>query len=507
MPDAASRVVDASEPLTIAEHFAEYAAGLTFDALPPRAVQLAELLVIDAVACGLAAVGTDLHTTAGRWLAGAAPGAARAFGHRAGVAAEPAVMMNGALIHALDFDDIPHFGAVEIPPAMAVAQERAISGAHLITSIVAGFEIGARVTATLAHGRAQHPIGLVGPIGSAVVASTLLGLDRRAIASAICIAASTGAGLTQNFGTFTKPLHAGRAAEAGLVAARLAASGWTADLGALEGPKGFFTAYGDPLLEPATAVTGDEAFWIARLPADLAAGSRFDPDAWPLADSGRGPDISLVGRGAPSDRRRGGPNLRRGPSFKPWPACGGNNAVLTAAFEALLVADVDRDEIDRIEIVVPFDPNSGALFRTEDPRDGLQGKFSLRYGVAAAWRDGTVGVDSYRDEHYDRLMSEGWFDRVSCRTDPDYIDSAVAPQPQDPDCSWAAVVLHLRSGATRTGWAYNRGLELSAAAVHAKFRHFAGAVIGDDEASALLADLTHLDRHGDIGPVLDRCLG
>jgi len=492
---------------TLAERFGAFAAGLRYEDLPSEAVRLAKLLVIDAVACGLAASETDLHVAAERWLAGSAPGPARVFGVACGVDLGAAAVMNGALIHALDFDDIPHFGAVELPPAMAIAQDRTVSGQAMLTAIVAGFEVAARITATLAHGRPHHPIGVVGPICSAVVASHLLGLDARETATAICIAASTGAGLTQNFGTFTKPLHAGRAAEAGLTAARLAASGWTADLAALEGPKGFYAAYCDPSQAPADRFDGDEAFWITRLPEDLAAGSVFDPDAWPPRDSGLAADLSLVGLGAPSDRRRGGPNLRRGPSFKPWPACGGNNAVLTAAFDLLRRPDVDRERIERIDIVVPFDPKSGALFRTDDPQDGLQGKFSLRYGVAVAWRDGEVVVDSYRDDRYREIMGEGWFDRVHCRMEPGYIDEAGAEQPDDPDCSWAAVIATFADGTVQTGWAYNRGLEMSADAVGDKFRHYAGASIGLAAAEALLAELDAIEDSPDVGAVLTRSCG
>lgn len=496
---------DATPGSSLAEQFADFAIGLRFEDLPPEAVRLSKLLVLDAIACGLAATGTSLHASVSRWLAGAAAGPARVFGVEAGVDLGAAAVMNGTLIHALDFDDIPHFGAVELPTAMAIAQQQQVSGRQLLTAVVAGYEVAARITATLAHGRPQHPIGTVGPIASAVVAAVLLGLDRRSTALAICIAASTGAGLTQNFGTFTKPLHAGRAAESGLTAARLAASGWTADLTALEGPKGFYAAYCDPTQEPANSFTGDEAFWITRLPADLAAGSRFDPDVWPPRDTGIEPDFSLVGHGAPSDRRRGGPNLRRGPSFKPWPACGGNNAVLTAAFELLGQPDVHRDDIERLQIVVPFDPKSGALFRTDDPHDGLQGKFSLRYGVAAAWRDGAVEVKSYHDEYYRTLMAEGWFDRVSCRMDPGYIDAAGAPQPADPDCNWVAIIATMRDGSMHTGWAYNRGLEMSASAVRDKFLHFSGPRLGDAAASELLAELDSLQDCADVGALFARC--
>ena len=473
---------------TIAQQHAAFVVGLRYADLPQRAVEAAELLVLDAVACGHAAVGSGIGDALETWSRTAPGGVAGVFGLARELDAESAAFANGSLIHALDFDDIPHFAAVELPPAMALAAELDVSGEELLVALVAGFEVTARITATLAHGRPQHPIGLVGPIGSAVVSARLLGLDETQTATAICIAASTGAGLTQNFGTFTKPFHAGRAAQAGLQAARLAASGWTADLAALEGPKGFFVSYCDPSAAPEIDYAGDDAFWIARQPADLAAGSPLDPSTWPPQHTGGDLDVALVGVGAPSDLRRGGPNLRRGPSFKPWPACGGNNATLTAVF-SLLGAGVDPAAVRSAEIVVPSDPRNGALFRNDDPADGFQGKFSLRYGVAAALLDGRVDVDSYTDATFERMQAAGLFERVTLRVDPDFVDGA-DPRPADRECNWAAVTVTRTDGSTITGWAFNRGLELAREAVESKFARYAAPRLGEDVAAEVLARVT-----------------
>ncbi len=488
---------------TLAERHAAFVTGLAYADLPPRAISAAKQLVIDAVACGHAAADTAIGDALERWSASAAPGDAVAFGISRTMDAESSALANGALIHALDFDDIPHFAAVELPPAMAIAAEREVSGEELLVALVAGFEVAARITSTLAHGRPAHPIGVVGPIGAAVVAARLLGLDTRQTATAICIAASTGAGLTQNFGTFTKPFHTGRAAQAGLQAARLAAAGWTADLAALEGPKGFYVSFCDPAAEPEVDYSGDDAFWIARAPEDLAAGSPFDPAAWPPVHTGGSLDVSRVGRGAPSDLRRGGPNLRRGPSFKPWPACGGNNATLTAVFSLVDGGGIDRAEIESAEIVVPSDPKNGALFRNDDPADGFQGKFSLRYGVAAAILDGRVDTDSYDDDTYRRMHDVSLFDRVTLRIDPDFVENA-DPRPDDPECNWAAVTLHLSGGRSVTGWAFNRGLELAEDAVGAKFDRYATPRLGDEASREVLARLTALEAESDVRDLVAR---
>lgn len=495
-------MTDGSDALTIAQTHAEFIVALRYEDLPPRAIAMAKDLIIDGIACGQAAVGSPIAAALTAWRTRAS-GEHRVFGSDTTTDDRSAVMANGTLIHALDFDDIPHFATVELPPAFAIIEESDATGAELVTAIVAGFEVAARLTSMLAHGRPQHPIGMVGAVGSAVVSAKLLGLSWEETTTALSIAASMAAGLTENFGTFTKPLHAGRAAEAGYTAARLAGAGWTADPTVYEGRKGFFAAYCDDEGPVERSYGTDESdFWITRVPEDLSAGSPLQPAAFPPEHTGAGIDLSRVGLGAPSDRQRGGPNLKRGPSFKPWPACGGNNAVLTAMFSML--GNVDRADIEGIEIVVPADPERGAVFRT-NPQDGLQGKFSLPYGVAAAWLDGDVTVSSYEDSSYERVRAAGLLDRIRLRVEPSFLEQAGQRPPVD-DCNWAALVATLRDGSTRTSWAFNRGVELSSSAVGDKFKALVGARLGDGEAAALLNELTTVEKLASTRELMTRAL-
>lgn len=480
---------------------ADFVADLRFDDLGPQELRLAKLLIIDAVASAFAACRGEFTEILERALANEPDGPCRLIGHPVtrGVHPGAAAWINGSLIHALDFDDIPHFGAVELPSALAVLEQRPGSGRDLLTAIVAGFEVAARITAALAHGRVLHPIGLVGPIASTAAVCSLLGHDAETVTTAIAIAASHGMGLSQNFGTLTKPLHAGRASESGLLAARLASAGWTADPMILEGPKGFLAAHGEPDANIETYAETD-GFWISRLPADLSGGSRLDPTVWPPTLTAAPVDLALVGQGAPPDRRRGGPNLRRGPSFKPWPACGGNNAALTAALSLLLDPNVDTRAIERIDINVPTDPARGAVFRSE-PTTGLEGKFSLAYGVAAAWLDRSVTVESYTAAGFARLQDSGLLERVAVRIDPHFIRRA-PERPSDPDCNWCAVTAHFADGTRTTAWAFNRGLELGDTAVIDKYRLYAAHVIGAEAAAASLADLLDLEQIDDCSDLV-----
>jgi 2-methylcitrate dehydratase PrpD len=492
------------ESRTIAQSYADFIVGLQFDDLTPKAVEIARDMIIDGIGCALAATNGPIAHALGEWGSDAV-GRHRVFGSRATMDARTAIMSNGTLIQALELDDIPHFASVELPPAMALIEDRDMTGQDFLTAVVAGFEVAGRLTAMLAHGRPQHPIGTVGAIGSAAVTAKLLGLDRQQTAAALGTAASMAAGLTENFGTFAKALHAGRAAEAGYTAATLARTGWTADPAVFEGRQGFLAAYCDPEStdEPFPGDGGE--FWIARVPDDLSAGSALDPSTFPPRHSGVAPDLSQLGLGAPIDRQRGGPNLRRGPSFKPWPACGGNNAVLTAMFSLLGEEGFDRARVSRFEIVVPFDPKRGAMFRI-NPADGLQGKYSLPYGVAVAWLDGEVTISSYEESTYCRVRSAGLLDRISTRVDPDFLDQAET-RPAVDDCNWAALIATMEDGSTRTSWAFNRGIELSPAAIRQKFLLLTAERLGADGAASLLEELDRIETATSMQPLVTRAMG
>ena len=486
---------------TVASKHARFIANLSYDQLPAQAIIQAKSMLVDGLACGFAATRTDIGETLQRWLP-ESPGNHAVLATHRKTDARSAVLANGTLMHALDFDDIPHFAAVELPPALAIAETRDVTGQELLVALVAGFEVAARVTTMLAHGRPQHPIGTAGAIGAVTVAAKLLKLSEEETTLALSIAASMSSGLTENFGTFTKPLHAGRAAEAGYLAATLAQSGWTADRGVFEGRKGFFAAYCDPDSEIEVHYGSEPRdFWITRVPMDLSAGSPLNENTFPPTHTGSFINPSMVGLGAPSDQLRGGPNLSRGPSFKPWPACGGNNAILTAMFSLIDRPDFDRGSIAGIEITVPTDPERGAVFRTW-PQTPLEGKFSLPYGVAAAWLDGKVTVDSYEQETYDRIREADLLSRIALTIDPEFITLAPVLPPVD-DCNWAAVTVRFDDGSTETSWAFNRGLEMGASAVDEKFVVLAKPIFGD-AADRLVQELRSIDGVHNVQPLLSQ---
>ena len=227
---------------------AEKAVAITYDTLPEEVRELARQCVLDYFAVGLAGADDELA----RILldetseAGGAEQAA-VIGHDARLPILSAALVNGAITHALDYDDVnlamPGHPTVAILPAlMALAEEKHASGKAVIAAFVAGYETCCRVGMTLRPGhynRGFHATGTVGAFGAAAACAHLLGLDAEATGRALGIAGTQSAGLKSQFGTMCKPFHAGKAAQNGLLAARLAARGFSSRPDLIECDQGF----------------------------------------------------------------------------------------------------------------------------------------------------------------------------------------------------------------------------------------------------------------------------
>jgi 2-methylcitrate dehydratase PrpD len=174
--------------------------------------------------------------------------------------APQAALANGASGHALDYDDtqlsttpdrtfglLTHPTVPALASALAVAEEKGASGADFLEAFLTGFEVECKVAEAIDpdhYVRGFHSTGTAGTFGAMACAARLLKLDAEATAHAVGIAAGTAAGIRVNFGTMTKPLHAGRAAENGVFAATLAARGFTSGDDALDGQWGYFQVLG-----------------------------------------------------------------------------------------------------------------------------------------------------------------------------------------------------------------------------------------------------------------------
>ncbi len=286
-----------------------------------------------------------------------------------------AAMINGGAGHALDFDDTSsvmggHATVPLLPAVLAVAEAEGRSGADVVMAYVVGMEVQSRIGTSIGpehYFKGWHTTSTIGVYGAAAATSWLLGLDAEAFGRAMGIAASSASGLKANFGTMTKPLHPGQAAERGVLAGRLAARGYTANASAVDGNQGFAQAAGNGEL----------------------AQDRIDglADAWATPRT----------------------------LFKFHAACHLTHAGIEAT-SSILAGGVPPESIEQITMTV--NPSILDVCGIPDPVDGLQAKFSLR-GTQALLAHGvdTAAVDSYTDGPIQRADVQAFIPKVVVETD------------------------------------------------------------------------------------------
>jgi 2-methylcitrate dehydratase PrpD len=226
------------------------------DDVPTAAKTVAHQCILDWAACAVAGSVEPLSGILRDEFA-TSVGACSVVGTDLSVGAREAAMLNGAAGHALDFDDTHttmggHPTAPLFPAAVALAQERDASGTELLAAFVAGFEIESRLGAAIGpehYLKGWHQTSTIGVFGAAAACCHLLGADNVQFGHAMGLAASQSSGLKANFGTMTKPFHAGQAAERGLLSARLAMRGFTSNPSAIEGSQGLAEAAGNGTLD------------------------------------------------------------------------------------------------------------------------------------------------------------------------------------------------------------------------------------------------------------------
>ena len=319
---------------------------------------LARQCVLDYVACTLAGAKDALT---GILLAeaqeqGGGP-IATVIGHASRLPVLSAALVNGAASHALDFDDVNiamtgHPSVVLLSALLPLAEERGSSGRDVLTAFVAGYELQCRLGRLLEPGHYNllgfHATGTLGSFGAAAACAHLLGLDAEKYATALGIAGTQAAGLKSMFGTMCKPLHAGKAAYHGVLAARLAQRGFTSRGDVLECPQGFARTH-SPDFNPADA----------------------------LAEP------------------HGGFHIRNN-LFKYHAACYMTHAPIEAARKLREQHGLTPDSIARIRL--SLDETCDRICNIPTPRTGLEAKFSLRLTTAMALAGvNTGGLASYSE--------------------------------------------------------------------------------------------------------------
>jgi len=330
-------------PTPLTTGLGKFIAGLRYKDIPQGAIRFAQMGFADCVGVMLAGAHEDPPQILRSILATPTNGEATLLFGEGRAAAPDAAWINGAAAHALDFDDVGqrgHPSTVLVPAILAEAETLGASGEAMLTAYVAGYETWAELVRREAdshHMKGWHPTGIFGAIGAAAACAKLRGLDAQKAAYAIALGASQSAGIMSNFGTMTKPFHAGKAAHSGVIAARLAQKGFTAALDALEHPQGFLAA-----VSPAGKID---------LEAPIEAGS-----SWKLACDGVG--------------------------VKKYPLCYCTHRALDGMLDLLQANRIDAAKVK--QVTVSTSKRYIITLRNHAPQTGLEAKFSMEFAMTSA---------------------------------------------------------------------------------------------------------------------------
>ncbi|MEA5409779.1 MmgE/PrpD family protein [Haloarculaceae archaeon H-GB2-1] len=240
------------------------------------------------------------------------------------------------------------------PPILALAAEEDATGRDLVTAFAAGFELECTLAAPISPDHYEdgwHATATFGALGATAAAASLRNLTTDETVHALNTAASTPAGLKRNFGSMTKPLHAGLCARSGVTAARLAYEGFTADPTAISGERGFWDLYGPEARDDFT----------------------FDPKVWALQEHGI--------------------------HVKYYPCCYFTHTSIAGTASLVDDHDIDPQNIERIHVRVA--QGAADALHHADPDTGLEAKFSMEYTVASAAVRDRVGLTAFDDDSID----------------------------------------------------------------------------------------------------------
>ena len=455
--------------MNITKRIGEYVTGADIEAFPPEAVEAAKGAIMDCLACMLAGSQEALADILCRYVAAesAAP-AASVVGRGFRTSTANAALVNGAMAHALDYDDITHITkthptAVLLPAALAVAEEIGASSREMLLGYMTGFEVACAVGEALSEAYYDdlgwHPTGPLGAIGASAAASRIMALDQEQTAMAISLAASQASGLRQNFGTMTKPFHAGDAARAGVVSAKLVRDGFTASQDALEGRFGFIRAF-----------SGGQGFNSEQVVENL------------------GSKCYLVESGI---------------EIKKYPCCGSAHLALDATFDLLTQGAIDPEAVDRIEVMVDFDPPRSLIHSR--PVLSLEGKFSMQYCLAAALLDRRVGLQSFADELVMRPEAQSLIPRIDMRRIPGNEGKPSWTEGYNEVGVYLKDGTILRQQAHRASSGALRGVTVED--IRGKFRDCASQCLSEATASDVLNRLTRLEEAEPISGLADLLRG
>lgn len=444
---------------------AEFVVECSYEKIPATALEVAKTAFLDCIGVTLAG-SQEASARICALLAReeAAKAEATVIGQGFKSSALMAALVNGTASHALDYDhSFAHMGqpmAALVPAVFSLGEALRKTARQVLTAYVVGFEVTATLVRALPEHMSRagwHSTGTLGSIGATAACAKLFELDEDRVEMALGIASSMAGGVISNFGTMTKPLHAGLAAKNGVLAARLARDGFSSSLGILERPKGFFDVFSRDL------PIGQA--WLERL----------------------GVNYDLVERGI---------------RIKPYP-CGG---LTHSAVDALLAMrakyGIVPEAVESIDAAVGQLAYESIIYHK--PETGLQGKFSMPYILARALIHGKLRLEHFTDDAVRDASVRQLGERISMRHDPGIEDSSEGRRP-------SRVTIQLKDGRSLTQRVdYPKGgrqVPLTREEIRGKFVECAGTAIDREAVERALDYLGRLESLTDLELLCKLLLG
>ncbi|HEY7218073.1 MAG TPA: MmgE/PrpD family protein, partial [Candidatus Binatia bacterium] len=348
------------------QEIAAFVAQTRFRDVPHEVVHLARGFILDGLGVALAGstdecariVQNHIRRMSGK-------GESTILGTSLKAPAPKAALANGVAGHAMDYDDtqlstskeavyglLTHPTTPVLAALLAIGEKKKISGENFVLGYILGVEVECRIADAINPRHYQsgfHSTATMGGLGAAMAVGKILRLKEEGLIRALGIAASMAAGLRENFGTMTKPLHAGRAAESGVTAALLAQDGFTAASNILEARRGFFNA--------------------------MAGG--YD-------------ESKISGcLGAPYFLKE------PGISIKPYPSGSLSHPAQDLVLDLVKEHDLRADDIDRIDVGTNSNVPNALIYPM--PKTALEGKFSIPFCMAIAVLERKAGIAQFQD--------------------------------------------------------------------------------------------------------------
>ncbi|UVC08645.1 MmgE/PrpD family protein [Rhizobium sp. TH2] len=366
----------------LTKYVAEFVVDAKYENLSAEVIELGKKHILDGFGLALSGSVAKSGELARRHLddLGLADGAATVIGAGRKVSPRFAAFVNGVGIHADDYDDtqlavakdrvyglLTHPTAPALPAAFAIAELTKASGKDFMLAYHLGVEVECKIAEAINPRHYQtgfHATATCGTFAAASAAAKLMGLDVATTLRALSIAGSQSAGLRENFGTMTKPFHAGRSSESGVAAAQFASYGWTAAPTILEAPRGFFSAAGGGY---------DQSAIHGKLGAP-----------WTFAE----PGISI----------------------KPHPSGSLTHPGMTEMLRLIKANSIKAEDVVRVRVGTNSNmPNALIHHR---PKDELQAKFSMEFCMAILLLEGRAGLNEFTDAAVERDDVKAMIERV-----------------------------------------------------------------------------------------------